>query len=243
MALTFDEALEAFDGLMLGDGGLVRHGGGARYCMKQSKHTIPLSDHLKWLQWIVGNIFPPLGVVPSRGYPKITTRVCSAGIHKGELYQQADLVTHQSALLTELYNEWYANGEWVRAKRGDWYVRGARKVLPERLMEALVLPIRTLSLWFLGDGGSYKYFDILVDFSTHCFSTEEVSHLTCMLNSMGVATVKPERYNCGKGSGLVMKLSRTHDNTNHFMDLVEPTIMEIFGDSPSPSYKDMIKRR
>lgn len=257
-------ALEVLDGLMMSDGGLKRYEGGAYYEMVQSKSLAPrannpleqellrqksLQDHLKWEKWIADNVFTALEIPVSEGNPKIIPGYSKDdSCHwKGEPHNKVLLRTRLSPVLTRLHDEWYTGGKWV--KRGsNWYLLGAVKRLPERLIRAIRIPILSLVHEFLGDGGSswgrrpgYTY--VLVSFSTACFTREEVSHLTLMLNNMGVATVKPHEEKVGKGSGLMIRLSAASNNTNHFMGLVEPHILEMFSDSESPSYKDMIKWR
>ena len=246
--MTGEEVSQAFDGLMLGDGSLARRKKGACYGMHQSKPTISISDHLRWLQWVAGNVFPLLGVVPCGSHPKARTRIYPAGKHKGESYQEALLYSRTSSLLGEFYDEWYSGGEWTQSG-ANWYIHGKTKVLPRRLMQAATLPIWTLVHWFLGDGSSVRRYIngygpyVQVSFSTNCFSVSEVLHLMGMLNNIGVTTTKPSQRRNKRGSGLVICLSSARGNSDHFMDLVEPGILEIFKDSESPSYKDMVKRR
>lgn len=252
-------ALEVLDGLLMSDGGLKRYEGGAYYEMVQSKSLSPrnsvpleqerlkqesLRDHLKWEQWIADNVFAVLGISTSEKHPKIIT-----GSWKGKPHLKAILRTCLSPLLTQLHNEWYSGGEWINHGT-NWYLRGATKRIPERLMQASKLTTHTLVHEFLGDGGSSwsrrnghcPY--VQLTFSTGCFTDEEVSHLTLMLNNIGIATVKPNKdKKVERGSGLTIWLSATASNTNHFMGIVEPHILEIFGESGSPSYKDMIKWR
>ena len=238
---TKQRALQAFDGLMLGDGGLTRYKRGAHYFMAQSKQTILISDHIKWVQWVKDNVFMIIGVqVPNR-YPRIGT-----GTYKEKIFQKAYLRTRQSSLLADLYDEWYIGGELARPKYG-WYIHKATKIVPERLMQATTLPALTLVHWFLGDGGSSwarRNGSVplpLIKFSTEGFIEKEVYHLSFMLNSMGIDTIEPGKAEAKKGSGLSIRLAQ--HSINYFMDLIEPHILEIFGNSEGPSYKDMIKRK
>lgn len=260
--MTKIEALEVMDGLLMGDFGIHRYRRGACGEISLSKILAPksspsqdllreksLTDHMKWLQWITDNVFPPLGIEACTGHPRIATKVRSTGKHKGEVYRYAHLATHNSSSFEELYNEWYIGGEWVQRKQGTWYVRGATKKLPERIMQASTLPIPVLVQEFLGDGSSSRYhykdqvYTVYISFSTQCFTSEEVYHLMGMLNNMSILTVKPYYDKRCATPGLTIILSQTAENTNRFMDLIEPGILEIFGDSESPSYKGMIKRR
>lgn len=236
------KATQVLDGLMMGDGCLVRQKGGAFYQMSQAKPSVSIEDHLKYEQWIAANVFEVLGITTSAKCPR-----AGVSVSRGRLYRYAHLRTLQSPLLTSLYDEWYTGGEWIQNKQGSWYIRGANKVLLSRLMKATTLPVLTLAHWFLGDGGSsWDYLGrktpiVRVTFSVHCFTKAEVYHLMVALNSMGIVTVKPSKHPCRNGSGLVIHLAQR--SVNYFMDLVEPSILEIFGDSEGASYKDAVKRK
>lgn len=255
--LSKEQALQVLDGLMLGDGCLGKHATDAHYWMglskilarnnlslleRESLRCASLSDHLKWELWIADNPFQVLDIPVSMGYPKLMWRV-----YNGKSFQRAELVTRQSPQLTEVYDNWYTGGEWVKSGRNR-YIRNASKILPVYLMEAAELPLLTLVHWWLGDGGSSWNFHIgrspfpQASFAAHGFTTDEVYHLAGMLNNMGMHTTKLWSDKTVKmGSGMSIWLSQ--DSIDYFMDLVEPHILEIFGDSKSPSYKDMIKRK
>lgn len=231
------KAMQVLDGLMLGDGSLTRRNN-AYYSMAMSKLAISLDDHLKYEQWIVDNVFAVLSIPAST---KATNGVC-----RGKPYQKAILWTYQLPLLTELHDKWYVGGEWTQ-KGGGRYVHGATKVLPDYLMQAEELPTLALAHWFLGDGSSsWGYLKLgsprlTVNLAACGFTKGEVYHLMAMLNNMGITTTKPGRQQTIRGQGLSIVLAQ--DSVNRFMDLIEPHILEIFSDSESPSYKDMIKRR
>lgn len=232
--MTKEEALQVLDGSLLGDGSLRRLKSGALYHMDLSKHTILIGDHLKYLCWIANNALEPLGVVPCKSYPKLGTTAS-----RGKPYRYARLATHVSPVLGQLYDEWYIGGSW---KEG--FIHGATKVIPRRLMQAKVLPVLSLVPWFLEDSGSYHAIGstkVRVAFAVCNFTEEEVSHLTTMLNNMGLNTVKPAKENVKKGSGLSIYLAQ--DSINPLMNLVEPLILDVFGDSRGSSYKDAVKRR
>jgi hypothetical protein len=237
--MTKKEALQVLDGSMLGDGNLTRLKGGAIYYVSFSKPNILLGDHLKYLHWIADDALRALGVEPLRGYPKIEIQC-----RKGRPHGIARLVTHSSIVLGEIYEEWYTGGSWIQ-RTGRWH--GATKVLPKRLLRAVVLPVLTLAPWFLEDGSSSIIYPeracpvISVSFSTYNFSKNEVYGLMGLLNNMGLGTIKSSRRRVKKGSGLLIRLKQ--DSVNPFMDLIEPIILSIFRDSEGPSYKDMIKRR
>lgn len=243
------KAREILDGLLLGDGSLRRHKTTARYAMSQCKHTISIEDHLKWEYWLGDGVFSVLGVDAS---VKLLWGTRTGNLSKGQKYQIASLWTKYSLLLAPIHDEWYTGGEWIAQKGAEhlpncYYVRGATKIVPKRLMDAVVLPTCTLVQWFLGDGGSgWNHLEnptpaIHTSFSACGFSEEEVYHLMSMLNSMGFKTVKPGRQSCKAGSGLRIILAQ--ESVNDFMNLIKPHVLEIFGDSIGPSYKDIIKYR
>lgn len=254
-------AMQVMDGLLLGDGGLRREGNGARFAMGLAKQLVPrreqselikelsLGEHLKYEEWIRDNVFSALCIPVSEGYPKITTT--SMKIMKEEFYKVAYLSTLQSPLLLELYNNWYTGGDWVYSGRSK-YIRGATKALPRHLMQAKVMPSITLAHWFLGDGCSYWFSKSFypeewktpqVYLAACNFSLDEVLQLTSMLNNMSINTLVPRAEKVKKGSGLSICLSSANNNIDHFMDIVEPHILEVSSSSVGPSYKNMIKRR
>lgn len=233
-------AMQVLDGLMLGDGNLIRFRDKAYYQMTQSKHTISLEDHLKWLYWLRDKVFAVLKIKATVSSPWISYPV---GVNKGQKHQVAHLCTGRTPLLVKSFDEWYTGGEWVAPKGHErfpssYYIRGATKIIPRRLMLASSLPVLSLTHFFLGDGGRGNG-TTANSFATFCFTKREVYHLMKMLNNMGIKTIKPVEYAHKKGSGLVIYLSRA--SINYFMSLIEPHVLEIFGDSTGPSYKDMIK--
>lgn len=235
-------AMQVLDGLMLGDGNLVRFRNKVYYQMTQSKHTISIEDHLKWLYWLRDNVFAVLNIKATVSSPWIAYPV---GVNKGRKHQVAHLRTERTSILVKFFDEWYTGGKWVTPKGHErfpssYYVRGAAKVIPRRLMLASSLPVYSLTHFFLGDGGRSNS-TTANSFSTFCFTGGEVYHLMSMLNNMGIGTVEPVAYTHKKGSGLAIYLSQT--SINYFMSLIEPHVLEIFGDSVGPSYKDMIKYR
>lgn len=232
-------ATQVLDGLMLGDGNLQRYRNTAYYQMQQSKQTISLEDHIKWLCWLRDNVFKILDI-------KSTVKAYQKTVQDGRKHKTvlaASLWTERSLLLAKVYDEWYIGGEWT--KRG--YIKGGVKVLAKQLTESPVLSVYQLAHWFLCDGGSsWHYYKgtksaVYVSLSTHSFTKDEVYYLIHILSNMGVQTTKP--YECihKKGSGLIVWLSQ--NSVNYFMSLIEPHILEIFSDSVGPSYIDMIKYR
>lgn len=244
-AMDTTKAIENLDGLILGDAGLERFTGGARFSMGLSKPSISMEAHLRWLQWIADSVFAVLGIPVCAGHPKVFS-----SISKGNLYRYARLTTRTHLILGELHDEWYSGGEWVRNKQGAWHVRKAIKVLPARLMTTNKLPLPTLAQWWLCDGGlgrdyrNPRNLSHWFSFSTYCFMEKEVQHLTFLLNNLGISTSKPHKEMCKVGAGLRINLSATPDNNDRLIDLIEPFIVEIFGDDDLEgfSYKDRMER-
>lgn len=236
-------AWAAFDGLMLSDSGLLMREYGVAYNLNLSKPQISMADHLKYENWIKDNVLGPLNVPICEGHPRVLTYT-----RKSKVIPYARLESCSTPILVEPYAEWYHGGQWV-GPLGGRYIRGKTKKLPGRLMQANELPVPTLVHWFLGDGCCiFRVFEgrkprVYVDFSVCNFTNSEVAHLTHMLNNVGTMTTRPFRNNrVTKGSGLRLCLSSKPENSNHFMDFIEPPITQIFGNSTGPSYKDMIKR-
>lgn len=239
------EAFEALDGLMLSDGHIIRFHTGAEYRMKQSKHTISIEDHLKWVEWLRDNVFLTLGI---KATTKVRWKTDKNRKKSAKEYQAAELWTERTPLLATIYDEWYTGGEWTIPKGhgsnyGAYYIHYATKIIPQRLCGIPILPTWTLTKWYLGDGGSrrskYSPSSIDVSFSTLSNTEEEVYCLINKLNNMGIKTVKPGRQLCNNGSGLRIYLAQ--ESVDDFMNIVAPYIINIFGDSLGPSYKDMIK--
>jgi len=235
------KAMEVFDGLMLGDGGLRRLPNTALYSQSQCKPGIPIESHLLWLCWLRDNVFAVLGI---RATVRTYWGTYAKGLKKGQKYQFAALWTECSSFLAELYDEWYTGGTWREYRKGTSIeIHNATKIVPKRLMEITVLPALSLAHWFFGDGGSSRHKNSLptidVSLSTHCFSEGEVHCLTVILNNMGIKTIKPHRQKQDKGAGLQIRLAQS--SIDYFMSLIEPHTLEIFGGSLGSSYKDMIK--
>lgn len=248
--LNEKKAMKVLDGLILGDGGLVRFRTGVYYAMSLSKPLVPRKDdtelireislveHIKYEQWLVENVFEPLSIPICKGHPRVVTTTSH-----GRPYKAATLTTGQSSILTNLYEEHYAGGEWVR-KGANVYVRGARKIFPARILRSPALEVATLTHLFIGDGISYwhPWPRPQIGLSVMGYSEGEVQYLVKVLSDMGVVTTKLSKdKSVVCGSGLTILIAQC--SVNHFLDVVEPGILEIFKDSRSPSYKDMIKRK
>lgn len=238
------EAWEVFDGLMLGDGGMRRYKNTARFYMNMSKHTISIEDHLKYEYWLRDNVFATLGIRASVSLGKQTNedQVINGRLYKGKTCLKAHLFTESIPLLAEQWDKWYIGGEWAKSGRNT-YIRDATLVLPEWIIKSHTLPTCSLTHWALGDGGSSRPkgqpSTVYVRFSAHCFSEGEVHHLIAILSNMGISTTKSSKEKCSKGSGLTIQLAQ--ESADYFVSLIEPHVLEIFSDSVSPSYKDIIK--
>lgn len=236
--MLVQEAMQVLDGLMLGDGHLKRFPNTALYTMGQSKSSVPISYHLKYGYWLRDNAFAALGI-------KVTVKPTDA-ISKGRAYTYANLWTQSSSLLASVYDEYYFGGEWVKRNKSSAEMHHAAKRIPERLMLADKIPTLTLAHWFLGDGESswanidYYTPSIHAGFSTHCFSEVEVERLRVILGNMDIKTDKIGIRQYQKhGWGARILISQY--SIDHFMNIIEQPIMNIFGDSIGPSYKDMVK--
>ncbi len=249
--LLRQEAQEVLDGLMLGDGSLGKKQIGVYYSMGLSKALAPhkdvteqireasLEEHLEYERWIRDKVFSILGIPIRNGHPR--TYTSNLG---GTPYKQAHLTTPYLPELEPLYNEWYKGGSWVTSGGITPYVRGALKVVPSRLMSTSILASRTLAHWFLGDGGVHRALPptIYLSISTDGFTAVEVYHLMVMLNNMGILTLEPQKNkNAKKGAGLKIRVAQS--SVNHFMDLVEPHVLEIFSGLSGLLYKTRIMRR
>jgi hypothetical protein len=240
------EASEALDGLMLGDGSIERSYYLARYAMKQSKHTISIDDHMKFMHYLQEHLFSILNIqsVVNQGQGKHSYETVSGN----KSFQFAQLRTERTKLLTDVYDEWYTGGEWAvseshRNQPSQYYKRNATKIIPIRIMNMQVLPIYTLAYWYLGDGGSDRPdrspHTVYVDFSGCKFTEYEISHLITMLNNMNILTNKSAHQECKSGAGLIIRIAQ--ESVDYFMSLIDKPVMDIFKDSIGPSYKDMVK--
>ncbi len=217
---TTSEEMQIFDGVMLGDGGLIRYASKALFYMTQSKTSkdgrLTVGDNIAWLAYIKDECLLPLGVEVSDKYPKL-------GYHhlKGEPRQTTGLSSRLSDLLAEQYDRWYARtGEWAKNST-SWCRRGDTKVLPCDL----AISQATLAHWFIGDGGSSRdkrhLSTVLVSLSVCCFTEAEVYRLTTMLNKMGITITKLSLHkNVVEGSGLVIIISQR--SVDDFFDLIAP---------------------
>lgn len=157
------EALEVFDGAMLGDAGLyyshTGHGGGRTYHNKAYFH-IDLSGegYVDWLE-VVQSALECLGA----GFTRMRT---GSALSRGKPYIKCELWTKAEPLWVPHRERWYPNGV---------------KSIPE----GLKLTPRSLAHWFMGDGtSSYEGFS----FAPCSLAFSEVVKLRVLLQDLGVRT-------------------------------------------------------
>jgi len=230
--MTFNEAEQVFDGVMLSDGGLVREKPThlARFNMGLSDRAIPANEFLVYLECIA-DALRCLGVEISPGYPKLADRVS-----KGIPYTEAVLSTLTSEYLTIEHDRWYPGF--------------ASKEVPEDLN---LTPI-VLAFWFMGDGSSsfdkrigpgrlssarvgikhpdFYHRTVYVRLCTEGFNIGSVELLEEKLHSLGIYTTRMHRQ-ISKGSGITIRLRQ--GSVDKFMNMVEPYILA--------PYEYKVKRR
>lgn len=143
------EAMEVFDGVMLGDGGL-RHTGRSAL-MSVSKSGIQYMPYLTHLR----DTLSLLGVEPCTDHPKNFERVS-----RERPYTCCELKSHVSPFLFEQRRRWYPNG---------------KKIIPS---DVRITPI-SMAYEFMDDGSTswVQGNRVLLRLYTNCFSKEEVYHL------------------------------------------------------------------
>lgn len=121
--MTKGEALQIFDGAMLGDAKLQMNGNDAQFDIALSG-----AEHLDWL-CLLGNALKSLGVELCLGYPKLVlwTRSTSHGEKAGQAYVVCRLTSRNSAFLTTQFHRWYRRGctgekKWVKIVPRDLYL-------------------------------------------------------------------------------------------------------------------------
>ena len=216
------EALQAFDGVMLSDGGLRSRGNSLFYINLsdnrdyKQRATIPVGELLEFLQHLAG-VLVILGVESCRGYPKIVFRANKP--QSGEMFPGVNLTTKVSSFLTEQYPRWYTGG-----KIRNYRVIGAKKIVP---LGFQLTPI-SLAYWFMGDGCSVWSSSptVYVTLNSQCFSLSDVARLEEQLHSFGFST---GRIDCSKQSENKhisnIRILIYQDSVDHFMDIVSPHVV------------------
>ncbi len=199
------EAAQAFNGLMLGDGGIsLSHGTSPYFGIAKSGKEY--ADYL----YQVKTILLTLGVPVSDQYPKAVLAVS-----RGKPYVHVYLYS-RSCLFTE-----------VQRKR--WYPCGI-KIVPIGLN---LTPI-ALAYWFMDDGGStwnsvhgQMTGGVSASFATYNFCLADIEELELRLSALGVTYVTQSvDKHVRSGSGVRL---RVHGNSVvSLMDLVEPYMVSSY---------------
>jgi hypothetical protein len=212
MVPGLEQALEIFDGIMLGDGGLVRayKTGNAYFsiALSSSDGRIAVEDLLSYLQYIKLKCFNPLGISTGT-YPAIRERAYTKGPHRGEVYKYARLVTRVSSFLTSQYIRWYGESRY--------------KEVPDDLA---LTPV-SLAHLFAGDGSSSKEQcspSIHCNLSTPDFSIHSVETLERQLRQLGIISLGRKHQHVARGSGISVVIHQ--DSLNDFMDMINRYIVE-----------------
>lgn len=188
------EAMEVFDGLMLGDAGLVPNGDFAYFKIalsagdpEQWKDTlwsgresrVPQIQYL----WHIHDCLQHLGIEFSNIWPKAEVRIGSTG----KPYLYCGLQSFTSDFLLTQWKKWYRpvtdevrKTRWFADNR-KWY-----KVLPG---DTTLTPLTT-AVWFEGDG-STRWCPrpwVMLKIHTNNFTRNEVKRLSGLLLSLGVQT-------------------------------------------------------
>lgn len=223
------EAMEMFDGLMLGDGGLVRHEGYGG--MEDVQFRINLSagepdnwkgvperniPHMQYLQHLKVDCLEPLGISCCTSHPKSSIRRSCWG----QLYLCFRLYSHSSEFLILQHKRWY---RWITEEvrrdrnyslRQKWY-----KILPS---DVKITPI-TLTKWYEGDGTTRK--DKIrggMKLASHSFSKEENERLRDMLAELGIEVgVYVKDLHWWLETGAI-------GSANRLLDLIRPYIHECY---------------
>lgn len=223
------QAMEVFDGLMLGDAGLPKREWSASFKMDLSaghpdkwrgvpEENIP---QIKYLQHIK-EFLEPLGLRFCAGYPKVDKRL---GINSsGRLYLRCRLISLVSDFLLAQHCRWYhpVTEEIRRARRfaanRKWY-----KVLPK---DVRLTPL-TIAKWFEGDGttgwSSNEHY-VSLHLCTNGFAREEVERLSSLFMPFYVRAKACQYF----GNYWTVYIGGV-DNINTFFDLIGELVHECYG--------------
>ncbi len=213
-------ALEAFEGVMVGDGGLhraLRAGDPPELCygVKDSRFTLNQSteqhDHMDWL-YFLRDAFTELDVEVSPGYPKHTVVR-----NRGKTFGSSILRTLTSPWLTEQRQKWYPDG--LKEVFGDFSFS----------------PVSLANAW-MSDGNATRDKRSLSAVNVHLFvqdfSLDSICVIEHALHSIGVLHTGRGTEKKGR-SGVTITVLQ--DSVNKFMDIVEPWVL--------PSFRYKVKRR
>lgn len=191
------EAVEVFNGLMLGDGGLRMHGQHAHF-------QIALAG-LETMNYLnnVKSALLARSIYSLNGYPKTARRV----EWNGTAYDSCYLTTRTSLLLLQEYIKWYPNN---------------RKEVPVYIE---LTPI-SLAHWFMGDGSSSygECSSVSTKFASCGFSIDSIIILERELHKLGLNTGRSNNRGVKKGSGIYITILQ--DSTDNLMDIIHPYMLE-----------------
>lgn len=198
--MTRSGAEQLFDGVMLGDAGLVQAvpGGAVHFDI-----ALVGKDKLAYLEQ-VARALNRLGIQVRDGYPKLCHTVS-----RGKPYTKCDLPTLSHPLLASEHTRWYNTGK--------------KEVPPDLCLTPL-----SLSHWFMNDGSSSftKYVTVYANLSTYCFSIGSIEILERELSCLGIGSSRGKDKRVVLGAGI--RLSVLQSSVGRFMDIVEPYVVEPF---------------
>ncbi len=208
-------AMQKLEAAIISDGYLQPKSGNAYFYLSLSdnkdlvqREKIPINELLDFLRSFVADILSPLDVKPCTGYPKVVLRMGTS--KKGIYLPGVMLCTLKSELVTELYHKYYPFG---------------RKLVPG----SFTLTRLSLAWLFMFDGNSQWDNNggdrIIVSLYTQGLDTNSVEILEHGLALLGVNTGR-NHVKVQNGSGII--ISVLADNTDCFMDLIEPHVVPPF---------------
>lgn len=115
--LTPSEAMQAFDGLMLGEMSSMQFKEGGKDAFFRTvysdrrDHPVPFKSRVEWVNKSVVEAFQVLGVKIREGYPRMETYAGRTA--DGKVVQGYVLETEPSPFLTEQFHRWYRTEEYM----------------------------------------------------------------------------------------------------------------------------------
>lgn len=205
-----NEAVQVFDGLMVGDGNLssallagdriekCHRVKDSRFCIAQSGERY---DHADWMYYIKDALVT-LGVDVSYHYPKSGTR-----ISRGKVFKLCSLSSLTSPFLTLQRIKWYPNGV---------------KEIPEGFE---FTPASLANAW-MGDGSVIELFEgHLSELSVPNFSLHSIEIVERALHSIGITNTSRVHRDVGN-SGVIIAVRQSSRDT--LAGLVEPYLLPSF---------------